>query len=131
MSRALSTRAALLSINFGVDVSDPLLNYPNRGPIEHVDLLRAWTRSDGMVDRTPMHLVEVNLLKGTRGVALYQFTLERERYFAEITEEDASNGSCSFPEPAHYGRTRASYLGVFINNKLREVSSFDAWLRER
>lgn len=126
----LATRARELSINFDSDVTEPILNYPNRSPIEDSELLRAWTRSDGTPDRAPLRLAEVNLLKGERGVGLYQFTLRRERFFAEITEEEAAGDSCGFPEPAHYGITRSSYLGVFFNNKLRTVSAFDEWLRQ-
>jgi hypothetical protein len=124
----LATRAGELSINFDPDVAEPILNYPNRHPIEDGELLRAWTRSDGTPDRTPLRLAEVNLLKGERGVALYQFTLRRERFFSEVTEEEAD--SCGFSEPAHYGTTRSSYLGVFLNNKLGTVSAFDEWLRQ-
>jgi hypothetical protein len=126
----LATRAGELSINFDPDVTEPILDYPNRKTIENGELLRAWTSSAGPPDRAPLRLSDVNLLKGGRGVALYQFTLRRERFFAEITEKEAAGDSCGYPEPAHYGVTRLSYLGVFSNNKLRTVSAFDEWLQQ-
>lgn len=125
----LSTRAALLAINFDSNVSDPILNYPNHSPIEYVDLLRAWGSSDGKRDRSPISLREVNMLKGERGVALYQFTLRRDQFHGEITAEEAAGDSCAVPSEAFYGPEDTSYLGLFKNNELREVSSFDAWLR--
>lgn len=72
----------------------------------------------------------MNILKGKRGVALYQFTLQRERFFPQVTEEEAAGDSCGVPEAAHYATVQSSYLGVFLNNKLRTVSAFDEWLRE-
>lgn len=125
----LAHRASELSINFDSDVSDPILDYRNRSPIEDEELLKAWSRSAGTLDRKPIRLAEVNLLKGERGVALYQFTLRRERFYAEITEEDAASDSCGVAQPAHFETTLTSYLGVFLNNKLRTVSAFDEWLQ--
>jgi len=92
----LATRAAALSIRFDTDVSDPILDYPKVSPVETSDLLRAWTKSAGNNDRTPIRLAEMNRLKADRGVALYQFTLRRERFFREVTEEQAGGGSCDF-----------------------------------
>lgn len=125
---ALTKRAEALSIIFDADVTDPILNFPNRSPIEDGELLRAWTRSDGTPDRVPLRLTEVNLLKSERGYALYQFTLLRERFVAEVTEEQASTDSCGIPAPAHFETARASYIGVFRNNRLRTVSAFEEWL---
>lgn len=128
--KALATRSETLSINFASDVTEPILDYPDRSPIDNAELLRAWTRSAGTSDRAPIKLAEVNLLKGKRGVALYQFTLSRDRFFPEVTEAQANEDSCGVAEPAHFSVTHASYLGEFTNNRLRAVSAFDTWLRE-
>lgn len=128
--QVLGSRADELSINFDPDVTGPILDYPNRSPIDAAELLRAWTRTAQTRDRAPLRLAEVNLLKGDRGLALYQFTLRRERFFAEVTEEDAAGDSCGSAAPAHYSTTLASYLGVFRNNRLHTVRAFDEWLQE-
>lgn len=126
---AVSARAAQLGINFDTSVSDAILNYPNRSPTEDLELFRAWGSSGGKPDRSPVGLREENLLKGERGVAIYQFTLRRDRYHPEVTEDEAAGDSCGMPYKAFYGPEDSSYLGVFKNNKLREVSAFDVWLR--
>ena len=118
------------SIDFAESVSDPLLDYPTYSPIEHYDLLRAWTLSFGQRDRSPVALNEVNLLKGRKGVALYQFALRRDHYHPAVTEEEAEGDTCGLtvPREAYFGKQVVSYLGVFINNRLRRVSRFDEWL---
>ena len=110
-------------------MSDPVLNYPDRSAIEHLELFRAWSSSGGKLDRSPVALREENLLKGGRGVAIYQFTLRRDRYHAEVTEEEAAGDSCGVAFDAFYGPEDSSYLGIFKNNRLRDVSAFDVWLQ--
>lgn len=128
---ALTERAEELGIEFAESVTDPLMNYPTHHPIEDRDLIRAWGTSDGQRDRTPIALHEVNLLKGRKGVALYQFTLRRDRFHREVTEEETAGDTCGpFAWPAGFAEEDSSYLGLFINNKLREVSAFDQWLLE-
>lgn len=125
----LTTRINELSINLDGDVIDAIFEYKNRDSKENFEVVRAWSVAAGRRDRSPLSLREVNLLKGERGVALYQFTLRRDQYHPELTEDDAG-GSCSGPYPAFYGPEDTSYLGVFINNRLRDISTFDQWLRK-
>lgn len=126
----VTARAAQLRIRFDDGVSDPILNYPNTRPIEDLDLLRGWSISDAKRDRSPLTIKEVNLLKGKKGIALYQFTLRRDRFHAGMTEEEVDGGSCDVAFEAYYGHEDRSYLGVFKNNQLREVYDFEQWLRE-
>jgi hypothetical protein len=127
---AVAQRADELGVRFDNDVIDRILDYPARSPVEDLALIRGWTLSAGKRDRAPVRLEETNMLKGERGLGLYQFTLRRDRYYAEISEVEASGDSCTVPSPAFFAVEDRSYLGVFVNNRLREVSAFDAWLRE-
>ena len=116
---------------FAEDVSDPILDYPNLSPVENADLIRGWSRSNGHDDAAPIVLREVNLLKASKGIALYQFTLRRRRYNRGVTEEESRRDSCGMGEVEPFFETQdASYLGLFRNNRLHEVSAFDAWLSE-
>ena len=127
----IARRASALSIAFDSTVIDPIMNYPRVHPIEDADLIRAWGMSDGKPDRSPVALREINLLKSGKGVALYQFTLRRDAFHAGETEDEAAGSSCGMGAVVpYYGPEDASYLGLFLNNALREVSAFDAWLRE-
>jgi hypothetical protein len=126
----IAARAAELSINFAEDVTGPILNYPNYSPVEDLDLIRGWSSWAGRRDRSPIVIHELNLLKAERGIALYQFTFRRDQYHAEVTDAQAAEDSCGAPSPAYYGAEDASYLGVFLNNKLRDVAAFGVWLRK-
>lgn len=126
----VKARAAELSIRFDKTVSDPILDYPNISPIEDLELIRGWSVSAAKRDRSPLSIEEVNLLKGENGIALYQFTLRRDQFHAGVTVEEAAGDSCGIAFDAFYGPEDASYLGLFENNKLREVWAFDPWLRE-
>ena len=123
----LSTRAEELNINFDDSVTDRILPDLKLYPVEDADLILGWSLAAGKRDRSPVILHEVNLLKGEKGIALYQFTLRRDAYHAEILEDD--DGCGMGPADAFYGAEKEAYLGLFVNNKLREVSVFDAWLR--
>ncbi|HEX8389640.1 MAG TPA: hypothetical protein VF636_11515 [Sphingomonas sp.] len=120
----LTRRTAELAISFDSSVSDPILDYPNRSPIELTELLRGWSASAGKADRKPIRLAEVNPLKENDGVALYQFTLLRDQYHP--ADEEGCNGL--FTHEEFFGPERRSYLGTFINNRLRNVTAFDEWL---
>ncbi len=125
----LEARVEKLAIRFDEEVSDPILNYPKTAPAEDAGLIRAWSMTGRKRDRSPLAIRHLNLLKGERGVALYQFTLRRDQYFPEVTAEEVDGGSCDAPSDAHYAPVDSSYLGFFRNNKLREVTAFDVWLR--
>lgn len=125
----LVRRAEQLSVRFDEGVSDPILDYPKTNPVEDRDLYRAWSISSGKQDRSPIALVDVNLLKRQKGSAIYQFTLSRDQFHGEVTEEEAAGDSCGVASEAYYGREVSSYLGFFRNNKLRDVWAFDVWLR--
>lgn len=99
---AVARRAGELGVRFDNDVIDRILDYPARNSVEDLALIRGWTLSAG----------------------------KRDRYYAEISETEASGDSCTVPSPAFFAVEDRSYLGVFVNNRLREVSAFDAWLRE-
>jgi hypothetical protein len=124
---ALERRLADTSISFDQDVTDPILNYPQRSPIEDAELIRGWSVSAGRRDDAPLRLAETTLLKGDPGIALYQFALKRRRWIAEVTEEEAAGDSCGIAAPAHWRDERTSYLGLFRNNRLREVHAFGIW----
>lgn len=126
----LAARTSRLAVTFDEQVVDAVLPEQRVHPIEEAAVIGAWTLSDGKRDRAPVRIRELNLLKGDAGVALYQFTLRRDAFHAEVREEDVGGGSCGMPEPAHYARQDASYLGLSVNNRLREVSAFDVWLRK-
>lgn len=123
----LVVRADNLFIDFDDSVIERILPTITVYPPENSDLLLGWSLSASKRDRSPATLHEVNLLKGEKGIALYQFTLRRDLYHDEITEND--DGCGPGPRDAFYGVGDESYLGLFRNNKLREVSVFDAWLR--
>ena len=126
----LSTRADELAVDFDDSVSEQILPNVDIYPIENADLISGWSLSAGKRDRSPIILHEVNLLKGEKGIALYQFALRRDAYHEKVSEEEAASDSCGMgPVDAFYGSEINSYLGFFRNNKLREVSVFDAWLR--
>lgn len=126
----LSTRADQLAVDFADSVSEQILPNVDIYPIENADLISGWSLSAGKRDRSPIILHEVNLLKGEKGIALYQFALRRDAYHEKVSEEEAASDSCGMgPVDAFYGSEINSYLGFFRNNKLREVSMFDAWLR--
>lgn len=116
-------------IRFDQGVTDPLLDYPKIYPIESADVIRGWSMSEGKRDRAPIRLTEVTLFKGERGFGFYQFTLRRDRFMAEVTDEMSASDTCASPEPAHWYAEDHAYLAAFQNNKLREVSAFDVWLR--
>jgi hypothetical protein len=119
-----------LSIQFDEQVIENILGDQKHYPVENSDLINGWSLASGKRDKSPMTIDQINLLKSEKGLALYQFTLKRNQYHSEITEEEAASDSCgSGPVAAFYGYEKSSYLGVFVNNKLREVSTFDAWLR--
>lgn len=126
----LSARAGRLSVRLDESVSNAILNYPAQRPAEDIDVIRGWSSWAGKRDRSPLVVREINLLKGERGTALYQFTLRRDQYHPEVTEEEAASDSCGVVRDAFYGPEDASYLGLFVNNMLREVSAFDVWLRK-
>ncbi|MET0588667.1 MAG: hypothetical protein ABWZ75_09110 [Novosphingobium sp.] len=126
----VTTRAADLSIRFDESVTDPILNYPNFSPIKDLELVRGWSVSAAKRDRSPINIEEINLLKGSKGMALYQFTLRRDRFHAGVTDEEAAGGSCDVAFDPFFSPEDVSYLGLFQNNKLREVWAFDQWLRE-
>lgn len=113
------------ALNFDAAIADELLSYPDRSPIENSELLRAWGRADGKPDRSAIRLTETTFLKEAHGIALYQFTLTRDQYHPADTE--GCNGL--FVHDEYYGIERRSYLGVFVNNALRDVRSFPDWLR--
>lgn len=126
----LSHRTSELSIDFDGSVSDPILNYPRSFPVEDIDLIRGWSMSYGKQDQSPIRLTELNMLKGQQGAALYQFTFRRILYHPEVTQAEAARDSCGEGAVnAYYYSEDTSYLGLFLNNKLREVSAFDQWLR--
>lgn len=120
----LVTKAEATSIHFDETVSDPILNYPNRSPIERAELIAGWSMAGGKADRTAIRLIEVNSLKSEKGVALLQFTLQRDQFHPA---DEGCNGL--FTHGDFYGPERRSYLGTFINNDLRQVTAFDQWLR--
>ena len=126
----LAERADGLSIQFDESVTDELVAFPGMLPIENRDLIRSWSLSAGQRDRSPIALREVNLLKDRKGIALYQFTLRRDLYHPGLTGEDVDGGSCDVPHDPFYAAQDVSYLGLFFNNRLREVSAFEQWLRE-
>lgn len=114
------------SWNFDDSVSDPLLNYAQPAhPIENTTILRAWGTADGKPDRTPIRLIESNLLKERGGIALYQFTLRRDQYHA--ADPEGCNGL--FVHGEYYGPEDAAYLGTLRNNVLRDIRAFPEWLQ--
>jgi hypothetical protein len=113
--------------SFDPAVSDALLGRPKVYPVESSDVILGWSLSEGVRDRSPIVLRDINLLKARKGIALYQFTLRRDQYHAEITEDDDCGGIAT---AAHFGPEDRSYLGLFRNNRLRQVYAFDQWLIE-
>lgn len=118
----LGSQLDALSIEFEDGVSNGQSN---------ADLMRSWSLANDTRDRSPIALHELNLIKKAKGTALFQFTLRRDAYYAEVSEVQAANDGCgvSSPEPAYFGPLDASYLGYFVGNKLRRVFAFDVWLQ--
>lgn len=128
---ALSEAVRTLHVQFDSMLVEELVTDPVPGRYEQAEVIRALTISFGQRDRSPARLHEVNLLKGRKGFALYQFTLRRDAYFPEVSEEEPEQqGDQGGPIPPHYSDDDTSFLGLFFNNQLRRVSGFDIWLEE-
>ena len=87
------------------------------------DVYPAYSVSEGKLDRKPVKVTSVELLRQVKGRSLYQTTFERFRWRSEISDDD-----CGGNQAEGYYPEDISYLAIFAGSRLRSLKSFPEWL---